>query len=209
MTPDFVIFTDGSVRRYPDQKVYSGYSVVVLNLQSKQYTGFCGALNTSSIVYAEAWAVYRGLQYINKICKPIGLKPSVLVVTDNKLNVTILSDYIFNTWDTSDWGRWKKTDGSLVKNQEVYRNIIKLINRGHMSVRYCHINSHLEESDWKRIRSKLLDIDIDANQGMCKLFIQMNQIADEMATEITASQHEMTFKHKKIHKKKKKERNYL
>lgn len=190
---NFILFTDGSVRRFKDndkRKTVSAYGVVVLDVLTKRYTTFSGSLGTDSIVYAEAWAIYRGLQFINKSCKKRMVKPTVLVVTDNKLNVSILSDYIPNLWDLSNWNCWRKRDGSKVKNQEVYQNIMELIIDNDLQVRFTHINSHLSSGDWKMIQNKLKDSGINLDKELCKIFVKMNNLADNLATGITLEQKE-------------------
>ena len=124
---NYILFTDGSVRRLRTGECISGYGIVVVDTTTKQYTCFGGDIRTTSIVYAEAWAIYRGLHFISKITKTRNVKPHVLVVSDSKLNVSILGDLIPNTWDLSDWDNWKKKDGSPVMNQELYRDIVELI----------------------------------------------------------------------------------
>lgn len=184
MKVNFIIFTDGSVRRF-DGKVASAYGVVVLDCRTKKYTQFGDRLKTNSIVYAEAWAVYRGLQYINRICHDATSKPTVLVVTDSKLNVSIFTEYIPHRWDLSNWGEWRKTDGSYVKNQDIYRDTVELIHDNHMFVKFLHINSHTSNIDWEMIRMKASDIGIDLKKGVCKMFVDMNQRADQLAAGIT------------------------
>ena len=113
MKVNYILFTDGSVRRLRTGECISGYGIVVVDTTTKQYTCFGGDIRTTSIVYAEAWAIYRGLHFISKITKTRNVKPHVLVVSDSKLNVSILGDLIPNTWDLSDWDNWKKKDGNI------------------------------------------------------------------------------------------------
>lgn len=184
MEVNFIIFTDGSVRRF-DDKVAAAYGVVVLDYSTKTYTKFGDRLKTVSIVYAEAWAVYRGLQYINRICNKNSMKATVLVVTDSKLNVSIFTEYIPKRWDLSDWDNWRKTDGSYVKNQNIYRNIVELIHNNHMVVRFLHINSHKPDIEWKIVQKKAEDNGIHLKKGVCKVFMKLNTEADKIASGIT------------------------
>ena len=203
MKVNFILFTDGSVRRFHKDQTVSAYGVVVLDCTTKRYTKFGGKLHTDSIVFAEAWAVYRGLQYIHTLCKRRSVKPTVLVVTDSKLNVSILTDYIPNHWDLSDWNHWKKKDGGKVKNQEVYQNILELIVDNGLTVRFMHIKSHLKMNEWHLIDSKAKTIGVDLKKSICKLFMKMNNLADEMATELTQQQKE------KLQNKNKKENQHV
>lgn len=203
MKVNFILFTDGSVRRFHKDQTVSAYGVVVLDCTTKRYTKFGGKLHTDSIVFAEAWAVYRGLQYIHTMCKRRSVKPTVLVVTDSKLNVSILTDYIPNHWDLSDWNHWKKKDGGKVKNQEVYQNILELIVDNGLTVRFMHIKSHLKMNEWHLIDSKAKTIGVDLKKSICKLFMKMNNLADETATELTQQQKE------KLQNKNKKENQHV
>lgn len=187
MNVNFILFTDGSVRRF-DGHSATAYGVVVLDVVTKRYTTFSGTLASDSIVYAEAWAIYRGLQFINKTCSARDEKPSVLVVTDNKLNVSILTDYIPNQWNLSNWNKWRKKDGSRVKNQEVYQNIVELIMDHDISAKFIHINSHLNTSEWRVIQAKLKDVGVKLDKDLCKVFVKMNAIADKLATDATMAE---------------------
>ena len=184
MKIDYILFSDGSVRKmkYGD---LTGYGCVIVNMKTKQYTAFGGEMSSGSIAYAEGWAIYRGLQFINSFRKNKDKKQHILVVTDSKLTISILTDYIPNVWDVSDWNHWKKKNGTSVLNQDLYRNIVDLINRGNMKVRFVHMNSHLKDDEWKVLQKKMKEQNVDATDRSAKLFVQMNRLADEIATDIT------------------------
>ena len=190
MKVNYILFTDGSVRRLRTGECISGYGIVVVDTTTKQYTCFGGDIRTTSIVYAEAWAIYRGLHFISKITKTRNVKPHVLLVSDSKLNVSILGDLIPNTWDLSDWDNWKKKDGTPVLNQELYRDIVELIYDNEMRVRFIHINSHLDDAAYKTIKKKLQEVDVKLDNDIAKLFVMMNNMADETATSITQERKE-------------------
>ena len=58
MNPGYIVFTDGSVRRWTDPSGKSmdagSYGVVALDLSTMKYTKFGGRLNCKSAAYAEA-----------------------------------------------------------------------------------------------------------------------------------------------------------
>lgn len=185
MKINFILFTDGSVRIFDEHRV-SAYGCVVLDVSTKRYTTFGGPMKQSdSIVYVEAWAIYRGLQYINKICKQRSVKPNILIVSDSKLNVEIMTHYIPKVWNLNDWDNWRKTDGSKVKNQELYRNIVELIIQNNLHVKFIHIHGHTTEREQSKVYKELKHADIKVPQKLCKVFVKMNAIADEIATDIT------------------------
>lgn len=190
MKPNFIIFTDGSVRKWYDGKEKTpkncaAYGVVILNVSTMQYTKFGGELNTSSSAYAEAHAIYRGLQYTNGVCTKKDIDPEVLVITDNKLNVDILTNYIKHSWDLSNWSNWKKADGTPVKNQQTYRHILELIDSGNIMLRIVHMNSHQPLSYVSTLISKLKTDGVNIDEKTARLFVDMNAMADTVASNIT------------------------
>lgn len=191
MKPRYLVFTDGSVRTWGDNSA-GAYSVVAVDAETMKYVCFGGNLKTKSSIYAEAWALYRGLQYIYGILLKEHSQGPVVLVTDNKINVEILTKFIHN-WDISDWNQWKKMDGELVKNQELYRSILTLIGTSDAKLRLVHINSHLKENETKQLRDTLKSDGISVDLDTAKLFMYMNSMADSIASEITAA--------KQLHKK--------
>lgn len=185
MKPDYILFTDASVRLdRTDHSNVSAYAAVVLNVKSKQYTVISGPLENRSISFCEAWAIYQGLRYLCKIHRENKLKHSkILVVTDSKLNVQILTDWIQNVWDTSDWYHWKKKSPGEIKNQDLYRKIVPLLNDGRFKVKIVHINSHSEKNKTKqaKIFAKLVDADVKLDKETMRLFVKFNALADETA----------------------------
>lgn len=190
MKPNFIIFTDGSIRRIIDhdqqEEITAGsYGVVVLDTATMRYVEFGGRLKTASAIYAEAWAIYRGLQYVNGLCMRKNRKPKVLLVTDSKINTEVLTKYIRNSWDISDWKNWKKRDGTPVKNQELYRDIITLIGSNGIETKIVHINSHMTRDRIPELQTKLKSYGIATDVRTAELILDMNSRADAVASEIT------------------------
>lgn len=180
---EYIIFTDASCIRH-ENRTYGGFGVIILNTETKKFTKFGGSLSGRSIVFCEAWAIYQGLKKTTEIMK--GREAGVLVVTDSKLNVQILCDWI-PRWNLRDWMHWTKRDGTVVKNQDLYRRILTILSHHQeMKVRMTHINSHLKSLDWKRISDKLRSYGVNADESTSKLFITMNSMVDEIAAHITA-----------------------
>lgn len=183
MKPDYIIFPDASVKRSGTVS-YSGFGTVILNTKTKKYAILNGELSKSSTVFCEAWAIFRGMQFVEHI-REENQKLKVLVVSDSKLNVNVFSEWIPHTWDLSDYYNWKKKDKSPVKNQELYRMILKIINNGHYKFRIVHINSHSDKKSGmrERIRKKMKANRININDSTLNTFIQMNDLADKAANE--------------------------
>ena len=118
MKPDYIIFTDASVKLVQELN-YSAYAAVILNCESLQYTTISGPLANRSIVFCEGWAIYQGLRYLKKIQRDTGKKHlKVLIVTDSKLTVNTFTVWIKQSWDTSDWFDWKKSDGRDIQRMQ-------------------------------------------------------------------------------------------
>lgn len=184
--PDYILFTDGSLRtdNKGKNKRYSAYGFVILNVKTQKYVKFGGRLATDSIVFAEAWAIYKAIAKLVKVIK--GKDVSVVLVTDSKLNVQILRDYIPNRWNTSDWFNWIKTDGEKVKNQTLYRRIYNiLLDNKNINLKIVHINSHKALDDYKFIITKLADSGVKINKETAKVMIKMNAIVDDIASSET------------------------
>lgn len=208
MKPNFIIFTDGSVRQWKkkgssDMMTVAGYGVVIIDIATQKYTSFGGPIRTTSIPFAEAWAAYRGLQFMNGICKKQNIKPKVVIISDSKGFVSTFTEYIPYCWDLSDWKHWKRANGSSVKNQEVFRSILTLMDDNDMRVKFAHINSHLKKDNWEAISKKLQYADITCSEHISKLFLDMNALADRTASDITfklkkAKDGELTTEKKKL-----------
>lgn len=196
MKPDIIIFPDGSLKQ-GNKRSYAGYGSVILDPERKQYTILNGSLNSSSIVYCEGWAVYKSFVELERYRKMKGIQfLKVLVVSDSKLTVQTFSEWIKYSWDLTDWYDWKKGDGQSVKNQELYRRILKIMNNEHYKVKFVHINSHSnnKRSSIEKIRMKLQYAKIRLDDNALKTFIEMNRLADEAATSITSANKEADTK---------------
>lgn len=208
MKPNFIIFTDGSVRQWKergssDKMTVAGYGVVIIDMTTQKYTSFGGPIRTTSIPFAEAWAAYRGLQFMNGICKKQVIKPKAVIISDNKGVVSTFTEYIPYCWDISDWKHWKRVDGSSVKNQEVFRSILTLMSDNGMRVKFAHINSHVKQENWEAISKKLNYAGITCSEHISKLFLDMNSLADKTASDITfnlkiAKGEDLVFEKKKL-----------
>jgi len=186
----YIVFTDASRRKGRNNRPYCGYGVAVLNVETKSYITFGGELSPRSVVFCEAWAIYRGLVKVAELAKDNppkkGEQVQALVVTDSKLNVEILSRYIPYAWDLSDWNHWKKQDGTPVKNQDLYRTIVTFMEKHpEIHARVTHVNSHLNDEEWLRTKRKLSRYGVNVRKEAAQMFMSMNAIVDRIAQEIT------------------------
>ena len=190
MKIDYVIFTDASVRKDKvTGKCFTGYAYVILNVNKNTYITYSNYLTNDSIVFAEAWAIYSGLRYVSKHIK----NSNILVVSDSKLNIDILTNYIPNKWNMTD-KIWRKSDGKPVKNQKIYQLILKLISNTTNKLKFVHINSHKFQDDSAEIILKFKKYKVSMNKDTVNVFINMNSIADKLATTITGKlKHQKPF----------------
>jgi ribonuclease H len=191
MKPDYIIFTDASVKLVGELN-YSAYAAVILNCDTLMYTTVSGPLANRSIVFCEGWAIYQGLRYLKKIQRDTNKKQlKILIVTDSKLTVNTFTVWIKHSWDTSDWYDWKKSDHSSVQNQDLYRKIIGLLDSKKLKVRFVHINSHCKGNTKKEeaIFAKLGEDGVKLSKGTGKIFIEMNDLADQTAHSIVANEY--------------------
>lgn len=183
---EYILFTDASKRTGYSGKDYCGYGVVLLNTKTKNYTTFSGELSPRSVVFCEAWAIFRGLVQLVQIMKPKKKKVNVLVISDSLLNVDTFNTYIPHSWNLSDWKNWKKKDGSLVKNQDIYRRILTFMGEhDEIDVKFAHINSHLSEFGWTRIQDKLYKYGVRVEEDTAQMIRSMNAKADDLAQTVT------------------------
>ena len=186
MRPGVIIFTDGSLR-VKEAKHYAGYGVVILNPKTGKYITTSGTLSddNESIVYCEAWAIYRAFQYLSSNPEMLKKNRNILVVTDNKINVQTFNVWIKYVWDTSNWFSWKRADKKTeVRNQALYRRILRLIDQLEVSVRFVHIPSHTKSRD--KSREDLKKCKVVPSEDNIELFSKMNNLADKLASDETA-----------------------
>lgn len=177
----YVVFTDASYKK-TENRGYCGYGVVIVNMQSNCYTSFGGDLSDHTIVFGESWAILKGvertLELINQSSDPTG---DILIVTDSKLCVNILTRLI-NMWDTSDWENWKTMRGKPVKNQEIYRRIIRAI-RKYPKIRFriTHMHGHIGHKYEDKIRKDLSKYGLNPTDETVSTFRKMNAKVDAIA----------------------------
>lgn len=177
----YIVFTDASFKKYGNRG-YCGYGVVVVNTASNCYTSFGGDLSDHTIVFGESWAILQGVRkvidLINRSSNPSG---EILVVTDSKLCVNILTQYI-NRWDTTNWDNWKTLKGKPVKNQEIYKRIVNLIEKyPDIRFRITHMHGHIGKDDQSKIKADLKSYGIKSSEETVKMFRKMNAKVDAIA----------------------------
>lgn len=178
--PDYIIFTDGSVRR-GRYRQYAGYGVVLYNCDSKEYASFGGELGNRSVLFSEMYAIHRA---VSTISDKIGLKRnvSVLILGDNTealaeyrtcLHLARSSKYCHD--DVYGGTRYKNLVEITVKN---------ILRHPNIRFKFAHINAHKDidsSCDRELIQRKLKNAGYNINHTTAKAIIKMNDMADHIA----------------------------
>lgn len=181
MAIDYVIFTDGSSKRTTDGDIFTAYGCIVLNMATKTFMEFSGDLGCRSIRYAESYAIYCGVARVADIAKETTNAISALIITDSRLDVQILTEYI-PKWDTSG-DVWYKLNGEPVKNQDVYKDIIRISNSvPNVSFSIIHINSHRnKDTEWWGMAHLFKKNGVNVDQETMMTIIDLNSRVDSLA----------------------------
>lgn len=185
---DYMIFSDASLgnnKRYPEK--VCAYSVAVLNLATNKYAVLTEFLGEHTINYGEMYGIYRGFQILNTVTKNLDRNIKVAVVSDSKVSITTLSDYVYR-WDKR--GKiWKRTNGEPVKNQKLIQFIYdKFIDNPKFSIKFIHMNSHKSYDDVGYMIKRLeKHYHISLNKKTAETFIDLNALVDKNATSMRKS----------------------
>lgn len=182
MEIDLIVFTDGSAQIHKPQ--YGGYSCVFVDPRSLLFTVLYDNLNSDKIPYLELIAIYKAIYHANEIRKSRKMKTiNILIISDHKNHVMALNDWMWNTWDLSDYDNWKKKSGELVKNQDVFRDILDILSKGKVNMKIAHINSHLkpQKTDIEEFCLQMSESGVELTPHTAEAFIEFNQIADAYA----------------------------
>lgn len=178
MKPDYIIFTDGSAIRYKNEFVL-GYGAVLFNVKTQRFATMGGSTSNRTIIYAEGRAIYEGIRALSKIVKH---SANVVIVTDSEITLKVFSEYIPNKWNLKDPDNWKKSDGSSVKNQDLYKLIYRKIKKSGFNIKFVHIRSHKIKSDADMIQKHMKQNSVTISLESAEFCIKMNNIADELAS---------------------------
>ena len=120
------IYTDGSYKNGN-----GGYGVVI-DLKEKGYKFLKGPVPyrpcTNQI--SELYAIYIALQQYSK--------ENVRIYSDSKYCINVFTIWC-KLWDI---GGWKRSNGGVIKNSELIKEIRKLIEDNERSVKFSHVKAH-------------------------------------------------------------------
>ena len=194
---DYICFTDGSCRITKDG-YYSAYGVVIVNTNSMTYTTAGGDLGERTSIFAEIYAIYKATAHLVDMGKDREIK--ALIVTDSKFCVQSLTYYIYKDWDTTS-SIWLKKDRKPVNNQEVFKRIKYLTDTNpNVKIEIVHINSHVKNDKQaiSKVISKFQDYQLYLDYTTVQTMIAMNNLADRIATGITARRIKEDLEHGKL-----------
>ena len=193
----FIVYTDASYKN-KDGVGYAGYGVAILNTSNMTYCTFGSSIGDKTIAYAELWAIYKGME---KALRFIGheKKTNILVVTDSKLCVTCLTYFLPYKWNLTDPNNWKTSNKKPVKNQAVFKMILKLLDSySNVRVRIAHIHGHTTPKDIPKLMRDLEKHGIRADADTVDLFRRMNAIVDKIAGSYVDQDIKMRVRNKDI-----------
>lgn len=182
MNIDLIIFTDGSAQIGKPQ--YGGYSCIFVDPRSFIFTVLYDNINSDKVPMLELIAIYRALYQANEIRKSRKMKViNVLIISDHRNHVEALNDWIWNVWDLTNYNTWKKKNGDIVKNQDIFKNILELLGKGKVNLKIVHMKSHLRsnKTDLEKFCCDMNEKGLSLTPHTAKAFIQFNQIADVYA----------------------------
>lgn len=127
----YYLFTDGSSKNNQGKNPYGGFGVYYpenpeLNI-SKKLEGKV----TNNI--AELSAVYYG---ILKLITKTKIKKQIVIVSDSKYVIDSITKWA-KSWEKNNW---KKSDGKIIQNLDLVKNIYYLVNN--LKIKFVHQRSH-------------------------------------------------------------------
>lgn len=139
----FDVYTDGSC-----VKGYGGYGYVVIKEDNVE--SYCGEVpndkktNKSTNQVAELFAIYMAIK---------NTTGDMTIYTDSKYSIGCLSTWYLN-WNKNGW---KNAKGKPVKNSELIKSILKLLDN--RNITFKHVKAHTGLSIYNSLADKL------ANEG--------------------------------------------
>ena len=189
-----IIFSDGSLQKVKNRKIESicGSGTIVRSLTNKKEFEKMIPLPDSTNNYAELNGIYEGLLIIKK--QGLLKKEPVIIVTDSKYCITVLTDTMILEGKKGLDAVWKNKDKSNMKNPKIIKKIYQLIidKDGDMydNIKFVHVNSHLKansKEDLDRIIHKFKQVGITINEDGARGVIELNARADKLAKEAANS----------------------
>ena len=179
---DYIIFTDGSMRRCGNYH-YAGYGAVLYNCSTRKYTTIGGELGDRPISFAEHYAI---LKSIGTLVEIIGnVRCTVLVISDSKNCVMTYRDWIDGWIEKREGNIWCTLGGKPVSNQRIIKAVKAIMDTNpNITFRFAHINSHKSEKsmrDRAHTSNKLEMFGVNSRRDSSRVVIHMNGIADKIA----------------------------
>ena len=137
------LFTDGSTLNNQGAKKgcsYGGYGGYILFSNSNEQV-FSEPLEGDKIT--NQVAELMGLKHGLEIVIPIVPKDLIYVYTDSMYVINIYTNWI-KKWITDDW---KKSDGKLVENSDLIKEIYQIIISSNTKIFYKHVKAHQAPPD--------------------------------------------------------------
>jgi len=142
---EIIVFTDGSHMKPSDR---CGYGVHFPNGEFVDISRpFTKLPKTSQ--RAELYAVYKAIKTVHSENKKIDIK----IHTDSQYSINSATVWIKN-WKKNNW---MSSSGKQVMNQDIIRNIDKLINKHDGKIKFVHVRAHTNKIDYNSIHNAITD----------------------------------------------------
>lgn len=145
------IFTDGSIYNNMEtgETIGCAGSLLVGNISNgygiinDQYSILRNTTNNETEITAIYTGVKMALDYINNT----GYKPVFNLFSDSKICVLGLREWVYNWIRCVNNGIMYNSNGTPVKNQEIFKSIIHLILNNDLCIRLFHQKGHVSKSN--------------------------------------------------------------
>jgi ribonuclease HI len=145
MSDEIIVFTDGS---HMKPKNLCGYGVHFPNKEFEDISKpFTKGEKTNQ--RAELYAIYKAIKIITKFDKNMDIK----IYTDSEYSIKSLTIWIKN-WKKNNW---IGSTGKPVMNQDIIKNIDKLMTEHLGKIKFQHVRSHTNKTDYESTHNDITD----------------------------------------------------
>lgn len=211
------IFNENSVNIFTDGSIYN-------NMETGETIGCAGTLLVGNVSNGfgiinddytilrnttnnetEITAIYIGVRMAIDYIKHTGYNPTFNLFSDSKICVLGLREWIYNWIRCMNNGIMYNSNGTPVKNQEIFKNIVQLILDNNLCIKLFHQKGHVTKSDASlrnamdvfNVSNKLNVKDLSLISAISKYNNDVDSITKTLLTEAIRSG-EFNIRHEKM-----------